>query len=265
MVDPGAGPASPSARRRRTLLVAVIAVALVLVGIGFYRLGSDRSSAARPAPSRAPSASPTRPPTTAEIYQAVAPSVVSIETTLRGGAKATGTGLVVNGNGTIVTALHVVQGGAALRVTFGDGTAAAAAVLASDPASDIALLLPSGLPSVVVPAVLGSSQRLAVGDSVIAIGNPLGLARSTTTGVVSGLDRSAAGAGGVRLTGLIQFDAAVNPGSSGGPLLNARGETIGIVVALVNPAGTDAFAGIGFAVPIGTAVGAGGGDRVPQQ
>jgi putative serine protease PepD len=264
MVDPGA-PAGPPARRRRILLLAVIAAALVLVGTGFYRLGSDRSPAARPAPSRAPSASPTRPPTTAEIYQAVAPSVVSIETTLRGGGKAAGTGLVVNGNGTIVTAFHVVTGGTSLRVTFGDGTAAAAAVLASDPASDIAVLLPAGLPSVVVPAVLGSSQRLAVGDSVIAIGNPVGLTRSATTGVVSGLDRSTAGPNGVRLAGLIQFDAAVNPGSSGGPLLNARGETIGIVVALVNPTGTDAFAGIGFAVPIGTAVGAGGGNPVPQQ
>ncbi|MBO0871359.1 MAG: trypsin-like peptidase domain-containing protein, partial [Micromonosporaceae bacterium] len=166
---------------------------------------------------------------------------------------------------TIVTALHVVKGGTAVRVTFGDGTAAAAAVLAADPASDIALLLPSALPSVVVPAVLGGSGRTAVGDSVVAIGNPLGLTLTTTTGVVSGLNRSTAGPEGGQLAGLIQFDAAVNPGSSGGPLLDARGETIGIVVALVNPAGSDAFAGIGFAVPIGTAVGAGGGNPVPQQ
>ena len=264
MVDPGA-PARTPGRRRRLLLALVVVVALALVGTGFYRLGSNRASGAQPAPSRAPSPSPTRPPTTAEIYQAVAPSVVSIETSLRGGAKATGTGLIVNGNGMILTALHVVKGGTAVRVTFGDGTAAAAAPVAADPASDIALLVPSALPSVVVPAVLGGSDRLAVGDSVIAIGNPLRLTDSTSTGVVSGLNRSTRGPEGVNLTGLIQFDAAVNPGSSGGPLVNARGQTIGIVVALVNPAGADAFAGIGFAVPIGTAVGAGGGDRVPQQ
>src|SRR5690348_2514611 len=106
MVDPGA-PARTPGRRRRILLAVVVAVALVLVGIGFYRLGSDRATGAQPAPSRPPSPSPTRPPTTAEIYQAVAPSVVAIETSLRGGAKATGTGLIINGNGMIATALHV--------------------------------------------------------------------------------------------------------------------------------------------------------------
>ena len=100
---------------------------------------------------------------------------------------------------------------------------------------------------------------------MVAIGNQLGLTSSVTAGVVSGLNRAATGEEGARLAGLIQFDAAVNPGSSGGPLVNTRGETVGIVVALANPTRDDTFIGIGFAVPIGTAVAAGGGGRGPQQ
>jgi S1-C subfamily serine protease len=100
---------------------------------------------------------------------------------------------------------------------------------------------------------------------VVAIGNQLGLTSSATSGVVSGLNRGTTGRDGTSLAGLIQFDAAVNPGSSGGPLVNAKGETIGVVVALVNPTDADTFIGIGFAVPIGTAVGAGAGGRGPQQ
>jgi putative serine protease PepD len=120
------------------------------------------------------------------------------------------------------------------------------------------------LPQVLVPAVLGSSGRLSVGDGVIAVGNQLGMTSSATAGVVSGLNRVASGIDGSTLAGLIQFDAAVNPGSSGGPLVNAKGETIGIVVALANPTPDGTFIGIGFAVPIGTAVAPGGG-RPPQQ
>jgi S1-C subfamily serine protease len=94
---------------------------------------------------------------------------------------------------------------------------------------------------------------------VIAIGNQLGLTRTTTTGVVSGLDRRATSRGGANLAGLIQFDAAVNPGSSGGPLLNKAGQVVGIVTSLANPSQQGFFIGIGFAVPIGTATGAAGG------
>jgi S1-C subfamily serine protease len=159
----------------------------------------------------------------------------------------------------------VVKGADTVRVTFADGTTSSATVAAADPAADIAALLPGTLPSVVVPAVLGRSDQLAVGDSVVAIGDQLGLTRTTTTGVVSGLNRGTAGTGGVSLTGLIQFDAAVNPGSSGGPLVNGRGQTVGIVVALANPTPAGTFIGVGFAVPIGTAVAARGGDRTPQQ
>ena len=241
------------------LLAAAVGLGLVALAVVRWGAGGTPAAAPRAAPS---SAAASRPPTTAEIYSAVAPSVVSIEA-----GHDSGTGIVVNADGTILTALHVVKGVAngagAIRVTFADGTVSAARVTSADPGLDIATLAPAALPSVLVPAVLGSAGRLAVGDSVVAIGNPLGLTLSTTTGVVSGLDRQATANDGGSLSGLIQFDAAVNPGSSGGPLLNARGETVGIVVALANPTSAGTFIGVGFAVPIGTAVAGGGG--APQQ
>ncbi len=249
-------------RVRGAVIAAATAVALTLTALAFYRVGA---AAPRAAPRPSPSPSPTRSPTTADVYNAVAPSVVTIRAAQAGGTADEGTGIVVNASGAVITALHVVRGATAIQVTFADGTASTASVAATAPALDIAALVPDELPSVVVPAVLGSSHRLAVGDGVIAIGNPLGLTRTTTTGVVSGLDRAATGTDGARLTGLIQFDAAVNPGSSGGPLLNARGETVGIVVALANPTPAGTFIGIGFAVPIGAAVAAGGGSQAPQQ
>jgi S1-C subfamily serine protease len=104
---------------------------------------------------------------------------------------------------------------------------------------------------VIVPAVLGPSPL--IGDDAFAVGNPLGLVGSLSAGVISGLDRTFKLQNGRTLSGMIQFDAAVNPGSSGGPLLNVKGQVIGIVTGLENPAGTDNFAGIGFAVPIATA------------
>src|SRR5262245_870523 len=114
MVDAGAP--TTTGRRRRLVLVTVAVVLLALVGFAFYRLGSSQATGAPATPSRAPSPSPSRSPTTAEVYKAVAPSVVSIQTTLRSGGVATGTGLVVNGNGTVITALHVVNGSRAVQV-----------------------------------------------------------------------------------------------------------------------------------------------------
>ena len=258
-------PGTPvTARKGRGVAIAAVAVlALALIAVVSYRWGSAGSP--KLAPTTVPAKpSPTRQPTTAEIYTAVAPSVVSIEA-VRQGASTAGTGVIVNADGTVLTALHVVKDAGAIRLTFADGTTSVATVTAAAPAMDIAALGPTTLPSVVVPAVLGSSDRLSVGDSVIAIGDQLSLTRTTTTGVVSGLNRQARGVDGASLAGLIQFDAAVNPGSSGGPLVNGKGETVGIVVALANPTAAGTFIGIGFAVPIGTAVTAGGGDRVPQQ
>ncbi|HEX8626600.1 MAG TPA: trypsin-like peptidase domain-containing protein [Catenuloplanes sp.] len=259
------GVPTPPRRRRAVLITAGMLVVLVITAIVFFRWGSADS--APPVASASPASSGAETPGTAEIYASLAPSVVTIESLALGTNKVTGTGtgVIANAEAVILTALHVVKGAGSIRVTFADGTPSTATVLSADPANDIAALAPADLPPVVVPAVLGNSGRLSVGDDVTAVGNQLSLTSSATAGVISGLDRAASGTDGTRLTGLIQFDAAVNPGSSGGPLANARGETVGIVVALANPTAANTFIGIGFAVPIGTALAAGGNGSGPQQ
>jgi S1-C subfamily serine protease len=244
-----------SADLRKKLLIGVVALwavgitALVVVRGG----GSDEAPAAA-APSAAPSAS-AAPLTVSEVYQALAPSVVLIRST--GPTEAgTGTGVIANADGTILTALHVVQGARSIEVTYADGTTSAAAIASADAQQDIATITPQKLPETLVPAVLGGGA--AVGDDVVAIGNPLGLTWSTSSGVVSGLDRRLDRDDKDAIEGLIQFDAAVNPGNSGGPLINTRGQVIGIVVALANPTDAGTFIGIGFAVPIGAALGGSG-------
>ncbi|MGZ4806150.1 MAG: S1C family serine protease, partial [Ilumatobacteraceae bacterium] len=171
-----------------------------------------------------------------------------------------GAGVVINAQGQILTARHVVDGAESIEVTFADGTQSSATIASQQASNDIAVLSPAQPPSVIVPAVLGG--RLQIGDDVYATGHPLGLVDSLSAGVVSGLNRTVPISGGQTLTGLIQFDAAVNPGSSGGPLLNSAGQVVGIVTALANPADQTFFVGIGFAIPIATAGGAAG---APQQ
>ncbi|HLL65765.1 MAG TPA: trypsin-like peptidase domain-containing protein [Micromonosporaceae bacterium] len=265
--DVAADPAPPVRLRRRALpVLPVMLVALLIAVVAVAVVQWRGAGSPDPAPTASPEASGVVALSTAEVYAALAPSVVTIETVSPGTSRVTGTGtgVIANAAGVILTALHVVKGADAIRVTFAGGTPSAATLLSADPATDIAALTPAALPPVVVPAVLGDAGRLAVGDDVTAVGNQLSLTSSATAGVVSGLNRSATGASGAGLTGLIQFDAAVNPGSSGGPLANARGETVGIVVALANPTAAGTFIGIGFAVPIASAVAAGGG-RGPQR
>jgi S1-C subfamily serine protease len=194
-----------------------------------------------------------QPPAAVTSYDVVRAGLVLIEAQHKGapGTEDLGTGVIVDARGDILTALHVVNGASAIKVTFADGTMSAASIQTSDPTHDIAVLAAERLPAVIVPAVLGGSPQ--IGDEAFAVGNPLGLIASLSAGVISGLDRTFKVAGSRTLSGMIQFDAAVNPGSSGGPLLNAKGQVIGIVIGLANAAGTDEFAGIGFAMPIGTA------------
>jgi S1-C subfamily serine protease len=204
-----------------------------------------------------------QPPAGVSVYNQIAPAVVVVESQGASGASGSeglGAGVVVNNRGEILTALHVVRGAASIKVSFPDGTDSAATVQSTDPGHDIAVLTPAHLPAVVVPAVLGGGVQ--VGDEAFAVGHPLGLVDTLTAGLISGLNRSFRGPDGRTLTGLIQFDAAVNPGNSGGPLLNQQGQVIGIVTGLANPAGEGDFVGIGFAVPIGTA---GGGAGAPQK
>ena len=166
---------------------------------------------------------------------------------------------MIDDRGDIMTALHVIAGASAIRVTFADGSTSPAVATTTRPDLDIAVLQASSPPAGLQPAVLGNPGSVRVGSEAYVVGNPFGLYGSMSTGVVSALGRSfTLPDGGRTLTGLIQVDAAVNPGNSGGPLLNRDGQVIGIVDALVNPTREDVFVGIGLAVPIDVAGGAAG-------
>jgi S1-C subfamily serine protease len=196
-------------------------------------------------------------------YEAVRPSLVLIQTDgpAQSGptAHGLGSGVVVDAAGDILTALHVVADASAIDLTFADGTRATADVVTRRPETDIAVLRASQLPVNLVPATLGNPGGVRVGSDAFVVGNPFGLYGSMSSGVVSGLDRSFRAPGSAQeLHGLIQVDAAVNPGNSGGPLLNRAGEVVGIVTALINPSNEDVFIGIGLAVPIDVAGGAAG-------
>jgi S1-C subfamily serine protease len=209
------------------------------------------------------------PPEAATAFRTIGPSLVTV-TTAGGGAgtaasgagteSGLGAGVVINAQGAILTAFHVVDGANVIHVQFADGTKATARVASSQPENDIAVLSADQLPQVIVPAVLAGPP--GSGETVFAVGNPFGLIDSLTAGVVSANNRRIQTDRGRDLSGLIQFDAAVNPGNSGGPLLDRNGHVVGIVTALANPSKQAYFVGIGFAIPIATAGGAAGG---PQQ
>jgi putative serine protease PepD len=163
---------------------------------------------------------------------------------------ATGTGFVVDGKGHIVTAAHVVQGASSISVKFQDGTTRTAKLLGTDEATDVAVLSvdPSGL--TLHPLSLGSSAALGIGDQVAAIGDPFTYERSLSTGIVSGLDRTISAPNGFTVAHAIQTDAALNPGNSGGPVLDASGQVVGIVDQIATNGSSDTSSGVGFAVPI---------------
>jgi S1-C subfamily serine protease len=172
--------------------------------------------------------------------------------------KAAGSGVVIVDRGTILTSLHVVAGAGRIRVVFADGLESDAKLVGQHPENDLAVLQADTVPDDLAAATMRPSADLAPGDVVVAVGFPFGIGPSVSAGVVSGLRREYRAPHGERLlSDLIQFDAAVNPGSSGGPLLNAAGEVVGIVTAMLDPGG-GGFAGIGFAVPIETAAAAAG-------
>lgn len=200
-----------------------------------------------------------------QVYQIILPSLVFIQTQGNNPEDeegvGVGSGVIINEAGDILTSLHVVGDATGIEVIFADGSRANAQITVAEPENDIAVLQADGSPEVIIPAVMGSTNALRVGDEAYAVGNPLGLPGSMSAGVISGFDRSLPldEEGNERLEGLIQFDAAVNPGNSGGPLLNRNGQVVGIVTALADPRGQGSFTGIGFAVPIGTASAAAGG------
>ena len=196
----------------------------------------------------------------ADVYRIIQPSIVFIQTEKTGtDGKAEnflGTGVIVSAFGDILTSLHVVKDAEKILLTFADGTQAVGVIALEQPENDIAVLQASALPPLFLPATLGNPGAMNVGDEVYVVGNPYGLYSSMSAGVVSGFDRIFQAPGSDRrIAGVIQFDAAANPGNSGGPLLNRKGHVIGIVIGLVNPTDESFFVGIGFAVPIGTAAG----------
>ncbi len=170
-----------------------------------------------------------------------------------------GTGVVIKDDGTILTNLHVVWGAKKVRVTFANGHESEALMVGAQPENDLAVLKATSLPDDLMPATMRSTGDLSPGDEVIAVGHPFGIGPSVSSGVVSGLGREfRAPEGQQALTNLIQFDAAANPGNSGGPLVTTDGFVVGIVTAILNPNEQRTFVGIGFAVPIENAAGAAG-------
>jgi S1-C subfamily serine protease len=272
---PAGNPPSPPARAtwrdsykrwRRPALVAGFALAFVAM---FATLGLRPASVTltpadiEAAVDKALAEKPLPSPYT-RAYDAVRPSVVRVRATNDGlehddhAQRAVGSGVVIVENGTILTNLHVVAGASRITVVFANGERSEAKLLSAQPQNDLAVIQATVLPDDLKPATLGSSKQLVEGDHVIAVGFPFGIGPSVSAGVVSGLGREYRDPGGERqLSDLIQFDAAANPGSSGGPLVNAAGEVVGIVTAMLDPGG-GGFAGIGFAVPIESARAAAG-------
>lgn len=209
------------------------------------------------------------PSQAAKAYAAIAPSVVRVvglpdekdddddSPEKRALERSLGTGVVVVDNGTILTNLHVVAGAKRVRVRFHNGHESDAVVVGMQPENDLAVLKASSLPDDLEAATMRSTSDLQPGDHVIAVGHPFGIGPSVSYGVVSGLRREFRSEAGERtLSNLIQFDAAANPGNSGGPLVTMDGHVVGIVTAILNPSEQRTFIGIGFAVPIENAASA---------
>jgi S1-C subfamily serine protease len=202
------------------------------------------------------------PSPAAKAYKVVQPAIVRVRgmDTDKNGEnveKSVGTGVVIIDDGTILTNLHVVSHAKRVQVVFADGLESDATITGARPEHDLAVLRAQTIPDDLIAATMRSTTDLAMGDRVFAVGFPFGIGPSVTAGVVSGLRREFLSPEGKRLlTNLIQFDAAVNPGSSGGPLVTAGGEVVGIVTAILNPTDQRFFVGIGFAVPIENAAAA---------
>lgn len=190
------------------------------------------------------------------IYQQASPAVVYIKTLIEKDGTLTplgaASGFVIDEKGHIITNNHVLEGAAAVKITFSDGSVTDAQILGQDPYSDLAALQVDALPKGVTPLELGDSTTLQVGQRVIAIGNPFGLEGTMTTGIVSGVGRTLSTqlseAGAFSIPEVIQTDAAINPGNSGGPLLDCQGKVVGVNTAIRSSTGVNS--GIGFAVPV---------------
>ena len=264
-------PFAPEPPRRRFpawltagVLPAVIGGLVVLGGIALTgNLGGDETVVAPPDPTPLPAAAPLarsgpsdgeEPPTAEHSVQRVvataSPAVVKVTVGSADTGGRLGSGFLVDGRGRVLTNAHVVGDSSTAQVTFDDGTETRAEVLGVDESTDVAVLRVDTLAKGVTPLALGRSGGLVVGDAVVAIGNPFGLERTATTGIVSALKRIITAPNGFEIQNVIQTDAAINEGNSGGPLLDADGRVIGINSQIASEGGGND--GIGFAVPIDT-------------
>jgi putative serine protease PepD len=265
------GPSGPDPHRRteprwpgrRGLVALVVAAALIggSAGAGVLALTGDGGSTTSTTTLLQPTGSSGQTTIAQAIYTSASPGVVEITASgsssqsgpfgQGGGSQtSTGTGFVVDAAGHIVTAAHVVDGASSVKVAFSDGTQRTATVVGKDDATDVAVLKidPSGL--TLHPLALGRSAGLTVGDSVVAIGSPFGYQESVSTGIVSGLDRTIQAPNGFTVAHAIQTDAALNPGNSGGPILDSSGRVIGIADQIATNGSSQQSSGVGFAVPI---------------
>ena len=263
--EPAAQPSpEPAPRRSRriglTIGAAVAAVAIAggsAVAGGFVALDLRPAATQTIATATATGSSSTTATTTslANVAAAVLPSVVSIET-----QSAVGSGVIITADGSILTNNHVVATaqGSTVQVTFNTGKTATATIVGTDPSHDLAVIKVSGV-SGLTPITFADSGSVKVGDTVLAVGSPLGLDGSVTSGIVSALNRTievgASARSATSLTGAIQTDAAINPGNSGGALVNAAGQLIGIntAIASAGSTGESGSIGVGFAISSNTA------------
>jgi S1-C subfamily serine protease len=206
------------------------------------------------------------PSPAAKAYETILPSVVEVRSFVKSVEgdndvqHGIGSGVVIVDKGIILTNLHVVQGGQSIKVVFSDGLEATATVISTQPENDLAVLQAHKMPDDLIAATMRSTADLRPGDQVLAVGFPFGIGPSASAGVVSGLKRTFRSPEGDNkdINNLIQFDAAANPGNSGGPLVTMDGQVVGIVTAILNPSKQRTFIGIGFAVPIEKAAQAAG-------
>jgi putative serine protease PepD len=252
--SPPAPPAPPRPRRRWPvyLLVALAVAALAAVATVAVTKDDGPAQGRKAVAPLSVSSSPTGRTRINQIYSRVSASVVNVEVKTPGGA-ATGSGFVIAGDGTIVTNDHVVQDATQVAVRFDDHSQPVPAkVEGTDPSSDLAVItVDPGRAPALKPLTLADSKNVAVGDNAIAIGFPLGLDRTATAGIISGLGRTIQAPNNFTIDNVLQTDAPINPGNSGGPLLDDRGRVIG-VNSQIATAGSQGNVGIGFAVPSNT-------------